>query len=41
MSGILDKNQLTFVKKYEIFEPLFQKMDAIFDDYYWDCHKKY
>ena len=36
----MDENQLTIVKKYENIKPLFQKIDAIIDNCYRDCHKK-
>ena len=32
MNGIVDENQLNFVEKYEIFKPLFLKIDAIIDN---------
>ena len=37
----MDRNQLTFFKKYEIFKPLFHKIDAITDNCYGDYHIKY
>ena len=37
MNGIMDENQLTFVKNYEFFKPLLHKIDAIIDNCYRDC----
>ena len=41
MDCIMNESQLTIVKKYEINKPLFHKMDAIIDNCYRDCHKKF
>ena len=40
MNGILYKNQITIVKKFEIYKPLFHKKDSIIDNCYRDCHNK-
>ena len=41
MNGIMNENQLTIVRKYEINKTLFHKIDAITDNWYRDCHNKY
>ena len=41
MNGIMDENQITIVKTYEIIKPFFHKIDAIIDNSYRDCHSKY
>ena len=41
MDGIMNKNQLTVVKKNEIDNPLIQKIDSIIDNSIRDCHNKY
>ena len=37
----MNENQLTIVEKYESFEPLFNKIDAIIDNCYRDYHKNF
>ena len=41
MNGIMDENQLTILKKYELFKSLLHKIDAIIDNCYRDSHNKY
>ena len=41
MNGILNENQLAFVKDYKFDIPLIHKMDSIIDDCYRDCHNNY
>ena len=41
MKGIMNDNQLTIVKKYEIIKPLIHKIDSLFDNCYSDCHNAY
>ena len=41
MNGIVNKNQLTFVKEYEFESPLIQKIDSLIDISFRDCHNKY
>ena len=41
MDGIMNKNQLTFVKAYEFDNPLIQKINSIIDDCIRDCQYKY
>ena len=40
MNGILNKNQLTFVKEKEFNIPLIHKIDSIIVNCYRDCHNK-
>ena len=41
MNGILNENQLTIVKEYEVNNPLIQKIDSLIDNSIRDCHNKY
>ena len=41
MDGIMNDNQLTIVKEYELDNPLIQKIDSIFDNCIRDCHDKF
>ena len=41
MNGIMNENQLTIVKEYEINNPLIQKIDSLIDNSIRDCHHKY
>ena len=41
MNGIMNQNQLTVVKEYEIDNPRIQNIDSIIDNCYRDCYKKY
>ena len=41
MNVIVDENHLNFVEIYEIFKPLFHKIDAVIDNCFTDCHNKY
>ena len=41
MNGIMNQNQLTVVKEYELDNPLIQNIDSIIDKCYRDCHHKY
>ena len=41
MNGIMNENQLTIVKEYEIIEPLIHKIDSMIDNCISDCHNKY
>ena len=38
MNGIMNENQLAFVKEYKFDNPLFHKMTSIIDKCYRDCH---
>ena len=40
MDGIMNKNQLIIVKKYEFDNPHVQKIDSLIDNYIRDCHNK-
>ena len=40
MNGIMDENQLTVLKKYEVFKLPIHKIDSIIDNSYADCHNK-
>ena len=39
MNGIMNENQLAFVKDYKFDIPLIHKIDSIIDKCYRDCHK--
>ena len=41
MDGIMNANQLTFVKEYEFDKPPIQKIDSLIDNSIRDCHLKY
>ena len=41
MSGILNENQLTIVKKYEFISPLMRNIDSLIDISIRHCHNKY
>ena len=41
MNGIMNENQLTFVKEYIFDNPLIQKINSIISECYGDCHHKY
>ena len=41
MDGVMNENQLTIVKEYDIDEPLIQKIDSIIEKSIGDCHDKY
>ena len=41
MKGIMNENQLTIVREYEINNPLIQKIDSLIDNSIRDCHHKY
>ena len=41
MNGIMNENQLTIVREYEINNPLIQKIDSLIDNSIRDCHHKY
>ena len=41
MNGIMNKNQLTIVKEYEIDKPPIQKIDSLIDNSIRDCHNKF
>ena len=41
MDGIINENELTVVKEYEIKNPLIQNIDSIINECYKDCHHKY
>ena len=41
MNGILNANQLTIVKKYEINKSLVHKIDSIVDKCIRNCHHRY
>ena len=40
MNVIMNENQLTVVKEYEVIKPLVQKKDSIIDICLRDCYKK-
>ena len=40
MNGIMNENQLTFVKEYEFDKPLIHMIDSIIDNCIRDCHRK-
>ena len=41
MNGIMNENQLTVVKEYELNNPLIQKIDSLIDNSIRDCHINY
>ena len=41
MNGIMNENQLSFVKEYIFDNPLIQKINSIISECYRDCHHKY
>ena len=41
MNGIINKNQLTNVNKYQFDKPLIHKKDSIIDNCIRECHDKY
>ena len=41
MNGMMNENQLTIVKEYEINKPLIHKIDSINDHCFRDCQNKY
>ena len=41
MDGIINENQLTFGKEYELDKPFIPKSDSVIDNCYRGCHKKY
>ena len=41
MDGIMNKNLLTIVKKYEFDKPTIQKIDSLIYNSIRDCHNKY
>jgi len=40
MNGIMNENQLTIVKEYELDKPLIHKIESIIDNCIRACHKK-
>ena len=41
MDGIMNEDQLTFVREYEFKNPLIQKIDCLIDNSIRHCHNKY
>ena len=41
MNGIINENQLSIVKEYDLVEPKSHKVDSIIDKVLEDCHNKY
>ena len=41
MNGIMNENQLAFVKEYRFDNPLVQKIDSVIDKRYRDYHKNF
>ena len=41
MKGIMNENQLAFVREHKFDNPLIHKIDSIIDKCYGDCHKNY
>ena len=41
MNGIINENELKFVKEYKIDNPLIQNINSIISKCYRDCHNKY
>ena len=41
MDGIINENELTVVKEYEIKNPLIQNIDSIINECYKDCLHKF
>ena len=41
MNDIMNENQLTIVKEYEIIKPLIHKIDSMIDNCISDYHKKH
>ena len=41
MNGVMNENQLAFVKEYKFDNPPIHKIDSIIDKYYRNCHRNF